>query len=87
MCRFTIHDTLDTVTHIPGPWTVWAPEHPGFNLASVLVLAGTAGVGRMAPPASTRISARLKRKTIQFCIRFPSGECAIEIGREITLHS
>ena len=32
-----------------------------FSLAEILVLAGTAGAGGMAPPASTRISARLKR--------------------------
>ena len=29
--------------------------------AEIVVLAGTPGVGRLAPPASTRISARLKR--------------------------
>ena len=33
----------------------------GFSLAEILVLAGTASAGRMAPPASTSISARLKR--------------------------
>ena len=32
-----------------------------FSLAEILVLAGTASAGRMTPPASTRISARLKR--------------------------
>ena len=32
-----------------------------YSLAEILVLDGTAGAGRMAPPASTRISARLKR--------------------------
>ena len=35
------------------------PTH--FSLAEILVLAGTASAGRMAPPASTRISAWLKR--------------------------
>ena len=35
------------------------PEHLGFSLAERLVLAVTAD--RMAPPSSTRISARLKR--------------------------
>ena len=32
-----------------------------FSLAEILVLAGTPGAGRMAPPTSNRISARLKR--------------------------
>ena len=32
-----------------------------FSLADILVLAGTARASRIAPPASTRISARLKR--------------------------
>ena len=32
-----------------------------FILAEILVLAGTAGAGGMAPPPITRISARLKR--------------------------
>ena len=32
-----------------------------FTLAEILVLAGTAGASGMAPPTSTRISARLKR--------------------------
>ena len=32
-----------------------------FSLAEILVLAGSAGAGGMAPPASTRISARLQR--------------------------
>ena len=31
-----------------------------FSLAEIQVLAGTAGAGRIAPPTSTRISARLK---------------------------
>ena len=31
-----------------------------FSLAEILVLAGTAGAGRIVPPASTRISARMK---------------------------
>ena len=31
-----------------------------FSLAEILVLVGTVGAGRTAPPASTRISARLK---------------------------
>ena len=31
-----------------------------FTLAEILVLAGNAGAGGMAPPASTRISARLR---------------------------
>ena len=31
-----------------------------FSLAEILVLAGTAGAGRMALPASTRIATRLK---------------------------
>ena len=33
-----------------------------LSLTYILVLAGTAGAGRMAPPVSTRISARLKIK-------------------------
>ena len=37
------------------------PEHLGFSLADILVLAGTDCAGRIAPPASTRISAPLKR--------------------------
>ena len=32
-----------------------------FSLAEILVLAGTTGAGGMAPPTSTKISARLKR--------------------------
>ena len=36
------------------------PE-PCFSLADILVLAGTAGAGRMVPPTSTRIFARLQR--------------------------
>ena len=32
-----------------------------FSLAEILVQAGTAGAGGMAPPISTRISARMKR--------------------------
>ena len=36
-----------------------APEHLGVSLAHILVLAGAASAGRMTPPASTRISARL----------------------------
>ena len=32
-----------------------------FSLAEILVLAGATGAGRMAPSASTRISARLQR--------------------------
>ena len=35
-------------------------QHLGFSLAGILVLAGTAGAGRMAPPNSTRISAWMK---------------------------
>ena len=35
------------------------PTH--CSLAEILVLAGAAGAGGMAPPANTRISARLKR--------------------------
>ena len=35
------------------------PTH--FSLADITVLAGTAGVGGMAPPTSTMICARLKR--------------------------
>ena len=31
-----------------------------FSLAEILVLDGIAGAGRMAPPTSTRISARLE---------------------------
>ena len=31
-----------------------------FSLAEILVVAGTAGAGGMAPPTSTRISARMK---------------------------
>ena len=31
-----------------------------FSLAEILVLAGTAGAGRMAPPASTGISAMMR---------------------------
>ena len=33
-----------------------ASELRGFSLAAILVLAGTAGAGGMAPPACTRIS-------------------------------
>ena len=33
----------------------------GLSLAEILVLVCTAGAGGMAPPASTRISARMKR--------------------------
>ena len=36
----------------------WGPTR--FSLAEILVLAGTAGAGGMAPPTSTRISARMK---------------------------
>ena len=32
-----------------------------FSLADIIALAGTAGAGIMAPPTSTRITARLKR--------------------------
>ena len=32
-----------------------------FRLSGILVLAGITGTGGMAPPASTRISARLER--------------------------
>ena len=32
-----------------------------FSLPEILVLAGTTGAGRMTPPTSARISARLKR--------------------------
>ena len=40
----------------------YAYEHVSAKQGSgILVLAGTAGACRMAPPASTRISARLKR--------------------------
>ena len=40
----------------------WVPEHLGFSLsvAEILVLAGTAGAGGMAPQTITRVSARLK---------------------------
>ena len=37
------------------------PSPPYSSLAEILVLAGTAGAGRMAPPTSTRISARMNR--------------------------
>ena len=36
----------------------WAPAR--FSLVEILVLAGTAGASRMAPPASTRVSDTLK---------------------------
>ena len=36
------------------------PEHLGFSLVDILVLVGTAGASKMAPPTSARISARLK---------------------------
>ena len=45
----------------------------GFNHAEILVLTGTAGAGGMAPPASTRISARLEcfRDTFHWCMPAP----------------
>ena len=47
-----------------------------FSLAEILVLAGTAGAGGMAPPTSTRISAWLKRvqgTQLPPQYRFPRG--------------
>ena len=38
---------------------VWIVSPTHFSLEDILVLAGTAATGRMAPPTSTRISARL----------------------------
>ena len=42
-----------------GPMTLYVTRR--FILAEILVLAGTACAGKMAPPASTRIPARLRR--------------------------
>ena len=52
-----------------------------FGLAEIMVLAGTAGAGRMAPSASTRISARLKfiqehSSVVKLCAEFEIDSCA-----------
>ena len=46
--------------YYPAPLTGELCPRTRFSLAEILVLAGTTGAGRMAPPASTRISARMK---------------------------
>ena len=47
---------------------------PQFNLAEILVLAGTAGAGRMAPPTITRIPARLR------CVQEHSSRGSVHAG-------
>ena len=53
---------LDGVLRIPRGVNITDElySRPRFILAGILVLADTAGAGGMAPPASTRIPARLK---------------------------
>ena len=48
---------MRTAPDVPVSMTVF-PAHS--SLAEILVLDGTAAAGRMAPPTSTRISARMK---------------------------
>ena len=51
---------------------------PYFSLAEILVLDGIAGAGRMASPASTKISARLKcvqghSPRVNTCLEMPAA--------------
>ena len=61
------------------------PEHIS-GLAEILVLDGTAGASGMAPPASTRISARMKcvRDSTQFIRLMCRGDdrCACQAQKE-----
>ena len=52
-----------------------------FSLAEILVLAGIAGAGRMTPPASTRIPARLK------CVRENSSPMSTLASSRSHLHA
>ena len=49
-------------------------ELRSFSLAEILVLAGTAGAGGMAPPASTMISASMK------CVQGHSSRVNVQAG-------
>ena len=52
---------LSNVIHVRIIFTVKLCSPARVSLAEILVLAGTAALGRMVPPDSTGISVRLKR--------------------------